>query len=68
MKNQKISKWKILYYWILTYIREIKKFFKRFTKKGREELAYEKMRLDQIHEMILSHTESHTNPEENRSK
>jgi len=55
MKDNDISKWQILYYWILTYLREIKKFFKHFTKKGREELAYEKKRLDQIHEMILSH-------------
>lgn len=55
MKNHEISKWQILYYWILTYIREIKNFFRRFTQKGREELAYEKKRLDQIHEMILSH-------------
>lgn len=57
MENKKISKWQIRYYWILAYIRKIKNFFKRFTKKGREELAYEKMRLDQIYEMILHYKE-----------
>ena len=53
MKDTEISKWESLYYRTLTYIGEIKRFFKRFTKKGREELAYEKMRLDQIYDMIL---------------
>ncbi len=67
MKNNEIPKWRILYYWILTYIRGLKKIFKGFTKKGREELAYEKKRLDQIHEMILHHTDKNE-PTDNKTK
>ncbi len=52
----KISKPTLLYYWILTYIRELKKLFKRFTKKGRAELAYEKMRFQKIHQKIINHS------------
>lgn len=55
MDNYDISKWEMRYYWFLTKIDSIKRFFKRFTKKGRQELAYEKMRFDQIHEMILNY-------------
>ena len=55
MEDREVSKWTIRYYWILTYIANIKRFFKRFTKKGRAELAYEKERLDQIYNMIIHH-------------
>ena len=55
MRGNDISKRKLMYYWFLTGTNEIKRFFKRFTKKGREELSYEKMRFDQIREMIANY-------------
>ena len=58
MSNYTIPKCDLLYFRVLYKIADIKRYFKRFTQKGRAELAYEKMRFDQIREMILNYTDN----------
>ena len=55
MSNDTISKNDLRCYLVLYKIADIKRYFKRFTKKGRAQLAYEKMRFDQIRERILNY-------------